>query len=404
MTTYSYRAISREGVEIRGVVQAADEFAAAGQIRERCPIITSLKPVQTGKLPALLSMELGSRRVKMKPLALLCSQFAITLRSGMPVGRAMEMIARQTEDRKLRRVLSEAAEDIRAGSTVASALRKFEGVFPETFIETISAGEHAGTLDESFRKLHSYYEKGYRTSEKIRSAMTYPSFVILVAIVVLIIVMAKVVPALTQTFAALGGELPMITRLMIASSAFFADWWIFLLFLLLLFVTAWKLYTRTERGRRLAGRLQLLLPVIGRINLMNGAAQFANTLSVMLGAGLTINNAVTATANTLDNDILAEEVLGMTAKIEEGHPIGECIRQSAYFPDTLKEMCAVGEETGDLDRTLEVVGSYFSNEADFLTQQALARLEPTLLILLALFAGFIVFSIYLPMFTMYDLM
>lgn len=406
MTTYSYRALSKEGVEVRGVVQATDEFSAANQIRESCPIITRLEPVKEGKrgLASLLSMEIGDKRIKLKPLALVCSQFAITLGSGMPIGRAMEMIAAQTENKRLGRILTEAAQDVAAGTSIANALGRFHEYFPETFIETISAGESSGTLDEAFEKLHSYYEKGYKTTEKIRSAMTYPAFVVLVAVVVLIIVMAKVIPALTQTFDALGGRLPLITRLMIGSSKFFADWWIFMLFLLVLMLLLWRLFVRTERGRVIQGRLRLMLPVIGKINLMNGSAQFANTLSVMLASGLNINNAVTATARTLDNYVLAKEVLSMNSKIEEGRAIGECIRASEYFPDTLKEMTAVGEETGELDRTLEIIGGYFSNEADVLTQQALSALEPALLIVLALFAGFIVFSIYLPMFTMYDLM
>ncbi len=404
MVTYSYRALTAEGVETRGVVQAVDEYQAAIQIRQKCPVITSITPVKASFGTHLLTMDIGSPRIKTKSLALMCSQFAITLRSGMPVGRAMEMISRQTDDKKLKKILSAAAEDVQGGSTIAASFEKFGDAFPLTFIETIRAGEQSGTLDNSFAKMQVYYEKSYNTTEKIKSAMTYPIFVIVVAIIVLIIVMAKVIPALAATFADLGGELPLMTRIMIGMSNFFAKWWIVMIIVILGLVIGGKIYFKTPHGERVKGNILLKLPVIGKINQMNGAAQFANTMSVMLGSGLTINNAVDVTARTMDNYLFQQDVSGMTGRIEEGRPLGECIQECRFFPGALKEMCSVGEETGELDKTLDTIGDYFANEADHRTQRAVTMLEPTMLVFLALFAGFIVISIYLPIFTMYDLM
>ena len=405
MTTYSYKALTAEGIETRGVVQAQDEYAAVRQIKQKCPIVTSLTPVNSEmtKLKQMLSTDIGSPRIKTRALALMCSQFAITLQSGMPIGRAIDMIAKQTEDKKLRKILTDAAEDVLGGSTLTSAFEKYEEAFPLTFLETIRAGEVSGTLENSFTKMHRYYERSAKNSEKIRSALTYPIFVVCVAFIVLIIIMVKVIPTMAEVFSSLGGELPLLTRLMIGMADFLHDWWALLFILIIAFVIGWKLYTRTEKGMITHAKLMLRMPVLGKINVMNGSAQFANTMSTMLASGLTLNNAVSVTSKVLDNYLLRMDVKDMIGKIEEGKQIGECIKDCGYFPDSLKDMCSVGEETGELDKTLETIGDYFAGETERLIHQAITMLEPTLLVLMAIFAGFLVISVYLPMFTMYDL-
>ena len=405
MTTYSYKALTAEGIETRGVVQAQDEYAAVRQIKQKCPIVTSLTPVNSEmtKLKQMLSTDIGSPRIKTRALALMCSQFAITLQSGMPIGRAIDMIAKQTEDKKLRKILTDAAEDVLGGSTLTSAFEKYEEAFPLTFLETIRAGEVSGTLENSFTKMHRYYERSAKNSEKIRSALTYPIFVVCVAFIVLIIIMVKVIPTMAEVFSSLGGELPLLTRMMIGMADFLHDWWALLFILIIAFVIGWKLYTRTEKGMITHAKLMLRMPVLGKINVMNGSAQFANTMSTMLASGLTLNNAVSVTSKVLDNYLLRMDVKDMIGKIEEGKQIGECIKDCGYFPDSLKDMCSVGEETGELDKTLETIGDYFAGETERLIHQAITMLEPTLLVLMAIFAGFLVISVYLPMFTMYDL-
>lgn len=405
MTTYSYKALTAEGIETKGVVQAQDEYAAVRQIKQKCPIVTSLTPVNSdmSKLKQMLSTDIGSPRIKTRALALMCSQFAITLQSGMPIGRAIDMIAKQTEDKKLRKILTDAAEDVLGGSTLTSAFEKYEEAFPLTFLETIRAGEVSGTLENSFTKMHRYYERSAKNSEKIRSALTYPIFVVCVAFIVLIVIMVKVIPTMAEVFSSLGGELPLMTRLMIGMADFLHDWWALLFILIIAFVIGWKLYTRTEKGMITHAKLMLRMPVLGKINVMNGSAQFANTMSTMLASGLTLNNAVSVTSKVLDNYLLQMDVKDMIGKIEEGKQIGECIKDCGYFPDTLKDMCSVGEETGELDKTLETIGDYFAGETERLIHQAITMLEPTLLVLMAIFAGFLVISVYLPMFTMYDL-
>ncbi len=405
MTTYSYKALTAEGLETRGVVQAPDEYSAVRQIKQKCPIVTSLTPVSSdfSKVKQFLSKDLGSPRIKLRPLALMCSQFAITLQSGMPIGRAIDMISKQTEDKKLRKILLGATEDVLGGSSLATAFEKYEESFPLTFLETIRAGEVSGTLENSFNRMHKYYERTAKNSEKIRSALTYPIFVVCVAFIVLVIIMVKVIPTMSEVFDSLGGELPLMTKMMIGMANFLKDWWILFAIIIIAGIMLWKFYTKTEKGLVTEAKLQLNMPVIGRINVMNGSAQFANTMATMLGAGLTVNSAVSVTSKILDNYLLQMDVKKMIGKIEEGKQLGECMKDCSYFPDSLKDMCSVGEETGELDKTLETIGDYFAGETERLIHQAITMLEPTLLVIMAIFAGFLVISVYLPMFTMYNL-
>lgn len=405
MPNFSYRARGRDGREIRGTLQAENEASAVSRIRESYPILLSITPLNEKKsLSGLLSMEIGSKRFKTKTLAILCSQFAITLRSGMPIARAMRMLAGQSGDKRLKRVMEETSEKVASGSTVASALEEYSERFPLTFIETIRAGEQSGTLDRSFERLHRFYEKSYRTTEKIKGALTYPIFVIAIAVVVVIIVMAKVIPTIANVFSDLGGELPLLTRMLIRASNFFAKYWILMLGILFLLYMVFRMWGNTEKGKLRKSEFALKLPLAGTINQMNASAQFANTMSVLLAAGITLDQAVETTAQVMDNVLFKKEIQSMKAGIEQGRSLTECLQGCSCIPQTMIDMCSVGEETGELEENLENVADYYANEADYRVQKLLAMLEPTLLVCLAIFAGIIVVSIYLPIFTMYDLM
>jgi len=402
LITYQYKAVTADGVNTRGLVQATDEFAAVEKIKATCPIVTKITPVK--EKTGILSMEIGGGRINQKSLSVMCSQFAIILRSGVNISRCMEMIAEQTEDKKLKKMLQGASEDVAEGGGIAGSFEKNCKGLPLTFLETVRAGEESGTLENSFAQMEKYYSKSYKTAQKVKRAMTYPAFVLGVAVVVLIIVMAKVIPTIASTFSDLGGKMPAMTRAMIAMSDFFARYWLIIIAVLIGIVILVKVLFNTEKGRIFWAQRKLKIPVIGNINILNGASQFANTMAVLLTSGLSVNRAVEVTAKVMDNYVLGMDISSMSGKIEEGKPLGECMRQCKNLPKTLKEMCAIGEETGELDETLSTIGSYFDNEADHATAQAIAKLEPAILVVMALFAGFIVISIYLPIFTMYNLL
>ncbi len=403
MNSYKYNALSADGAKVKGIIEAVDEYQAVDKIKEKCPIVISIDEIQNKKMNSILNKEIG-KKVDSKSLSVMCSQFAIILEAGTPLNKTIKMIASQTEDKKLKKMLENAYDDVTYGSTLESAFRKNYDGLPEVFLETIKAGEQSGNLPGSFANMQKYFDKSFKTSQKIKSVTGYPLFVLCVAIVVVIVVMVVVVPTLTNVFGELGGELPLMTRMLIATSNWFAKWWIILVGIILAFYVAYKLLTSSEAGQIRKSERKLKLPVIGNITTLTNAQEFANTMASLLEAGLTVGDALRVTSRCITNYAVSKEVFAMAEKVETGTSLSEAMEKSEYLPATLKEMTGVGEKSGELVKTLKTIGDYYANESDYAIKAALDRLEPTLLILLAIFAGYIVISIYLPMFTMYSIL
>lgn len=403
MITFKYSAQTATGEKKTDVIEAVDQFDAVSRIKENYPIVLSIEEVQKSKVDDWLSIQL-TNPVTPKYLSLMCKQFAIILKAGIPVGQSIRMVASQTKNKHIKGELMKASEDVMRGNSLANSFKKNCPDFPETLIETVNSGEVSGTIDKSFEALSSLYDKSYKLKQKIKSAFAYPAFIIAIAIVVLIIVMAFVVPNLTRSFMALGGELPLITRMLISMSRFFAKYWMVIFVVFALLILGKFIYTHTEVGKMSWAKLMLKVPVIGNLNVLHGTEQFSTTMSSMIKSGLMLDRALEVTSKVMDNYALKLELASMVDKIRTGHTLSESINQSPYFPDILKTMVGVGEQTGELEITLDTMTEYYANEYDTATSKTLSVLEKVILILLALFAGFIVVSIYLPMFTIYDLM
>ena len=271
-------------------------------------------------------------------------------------------------------------------------------------MDTIRAGEETGSIDTAFRTMHRHLDKQTRMGARVRGALAYPVFVLFIAVIVVIVIMVKVVPTFTAIFDSYGAELPGITKALIAISHFFQRWWLVLLGVGILIYIAYKLYGNTEEGRLNLARTARKLPVLGNINELNSASQFANSMATMLSAGLPLTRAISITARVIDNYFVSQEIGKLSGRLEEGHGLGVSLRESACMPDILTDMVAVGEETGELQSTMETVASYYDNELEEAINAAIAKLEPTLLVFMAIVAGFIVIAVYMAMFSMYSVM
>ena len=399
MNTYKYEALSKSGVPITGVVRAMDKTDAVIQIKETCDVVTSLKEIVEEED---ILEKLHKVKIKDKDLALLCKQFSIILTAGLPIIKTVELVSGQVEDKDLKKILRAVEDDVKSGYGLADslALRGAEGL-PMTFVETVRAGEQSGTLDTTFERLSRFYDKKSKTRGKIVSALTYPAFVMVVAVVVIAIIMIFAVPVFTQTFLDLGIELPLPTRMLISMSNFFSNYtWLICIIALVLFL-AYKFYKRTEQGRFNIDKFWLRLPIIGRVSLMNASSQFANTFSTMLSAGLPVIKALTITGKTMSNYYLGSGVMDAVAKVESGFDLGSSIKETHRFPDLLVEMINVGAQSGSIESTLNVVGEYYDNEVDTSTTKAVSMIEPIIICVLAVFVVFVLLAVYLPMFSMY---
>ena len=401
MSTFRYEAISRDGVNVKGVVKARDKNEAVAQLKEEMSVVTGLK--ETYDYEGLKDKLTSSHgKISAQSIALVCQQFAIMLDSGISISYAVRLVAKQTKDRALRRIISEVADDVSAGYSIADSFQIHGDKLPPTFIETIRSGEESGSLASAFKRLSDFFMTRHKLYAKIKGAMIYPVFVIILAIIVISIVMIKAIPTIANTFLDQGENLPGITMALISCSDFFRKWFWLIAIIILLIAMAVIIYARTREGGMKLSRKMLNLPLIGNIERLNIASQFASTMATMLIAGLPLVRAVQITSKTVTNKYVSESIVNVMKNLEQGFSLGECLKRESTLDELLIEMCAMGEQSGSLEETLSSISKYYDYETENAASRALAVLEPAILIFLGFFVGFIVIALYLPMFTMYN--
>lgn len=402
MKTFKYVARTLKGDRITGVIEADTQETAIAELRMQHAVVVSISEVPQRGRDFTIG---GHRRIKDKTLALMCSQFGIIMGSGLPIVRTVELVAEQMPYRPMKQMLMDVASDVSAGYGLADSFANHGGqLLPSTFIETVRAGERSGKLQDVFQHLGAYYDHTSRARGKVASAMIYPAFVVAVAIVVIGIIMVYAVPMFKSTFENLGTELPAVTKVMLGSSDFFISNWAVILVVIAALAITLRFIKRTPAGALMFARWALSAPLFGRINRMNAATQYAGTMSILLSAGLPVIDSVEITSRVIGNRLISSEMAGMLVDLEAGKRLGVTLAKIGAFPDLVVEMTAVGEETGSLEYTLGVISEYYDNEVAVATQRALSILEPTIIVVLAIFVVMVLFSVYIPLFTMYGAM
>ena len=378
MAKYKYSALSRDGVKVSGIVEGFDQFDAVDKIKQDCDIILKITEIEEKK-PGLLNMEIGGNKLNARAFSLMCAQFSIILKSGIPIGRAVHLIGDKITDKKLKGILKQVGEDVEAGRSISTSFKERGGkLMPPVFIETIHAGEESGNLARAFETMYQHYDKQVKMRAKVRNALIYPVFVLTLAIVVVIVLMVKVVPTFIGIFESYDAQLPLITQSLIWISNFFRKYILLIIVVIAALILAFKLYGNTEKGRLNLAQKALKMPVLGNVNVLSAASEFAGNMTTLIGAGLQLTTAVSITARVISNYYISQNVGKITSRLEEGHTLGECMREVDCLPDILVDMTAVGEETGELESTLHTVAGYYDSELDMAVQDVLKKLEPTL--------------------------
>ncbi len=404
MTTYHYKGLTSGGNEVDGIIEAFDEKEALIKAREHCRTLISVEPVS--KISGFLHMDLAKMfsggKIKPKHLSLLCSQLSIELKAGLPLVSSLRLVAENEENDNVKKMLNEVADDVHAGNGLADSFALRGPYLPRTFIETIRAGEESGRLDESFDRMKVYYENSAAVSSKVGSAMIYPALLIAVAIIVIVIIMTVAVPVFEDSFASMGNELPGVTKVLIAISHFFVDYWLIMALIVVATALGIMLFGKTDKGRHAYAKLALTFPGLCLVNQMNAATQFAATMSTMLASGLPLVQATQITAATASNLLISEDIMAACNGVIEGNRLSDGLKQSKWFPNLLLEMSAVGEETGRMEETLDVINEYYTKEVDVAVKRALEIMNPAITMVLAGMVVFILLSVYLPIFSMYE--
>ena len=386
-------------------MEAYNEVDAIERIKRTCDVILSISAKGDGSTKNLMNMNIGKPRLNQKAFSMMCSQFSIILNAGLPVGRTVRLIADKTSDRLLKGIINQVGDDVEAGRSLSASFADRGGdIFDPTFIETIRAGEETGSVAHSFETIHEHTDKVLKLKKKIRGALAYPAFVLVIAVIVVAILMIKVVPTFMESFADLGVDVPPLTKALIAVSNFFQNYTVLMVVVFIIIYFAFRIYTSTEKGRLKFAEIVRDLPLVGNISQLTSATQFTSSLSVMLGAGLPMIRALNITARTISNYYVQTQISKMAVRVEEGRPVGTSLRDTGCMPAILVDMVAVGETSGEMEDTLKTIGAYFDVELDSAISGMMAKLEPAIMVGLAGIVGFIVIAIYGAMFDIYGAM
>lgn len=418
MARYNYTGIAWQGGKVSGTVEAVNENDAMLRIHDTCEVVLSLKralfkgrnastwdSVEEGEKKGFLDIEIGGTHLDLKMFSVMCNQFAVILRSGMPVARTVQMVGETLPDRAIRRWLRQVLRDVESGMPLADSMANRGASFlPTTFVETIRAGEASGNLDLSFENLSRQFEKQYKMNAQIRSALTYPALLLFVAVIVMAVIMVYVVPMFTQIFEAAGMEMPTLTQIVINISKFFQNYWFTLPVAGIGGFLAYRFFDSFPHLHLLLARLTLKLPVVGNVCMLGAVCEFASTMATLIASGLTIVNATEITANVIGNAYISGKIADIVPLLQRGSSLGDALRQQNVFPMMLTEMVAMGENSGELENTMAYLGTYYDTELDIATAATVKKLGPVILVVVGGMTLFMIAGVYVGMFGMYGAM
>ncbi|HDT5893116.1 MSHA biogenesis protein MshG [Aeromonas hydrophila] len=399
MSSFAYKGRDSQGNAVSGVVEAANEMAAAEQLMRRGVMPTELKPGKA-KAAVLDWSLLLERGVRLDELVVFSRQMYALTRAGIPILRAIAGLEESAHSKPLKRALHALGEDLGNGRPLSSSMQAHPRVFSSLFVAIIHVGENTGQLEEAFLQLANYFELELETRKRIKTAMRYPSFVLIAIGIAMVILNIMVIPVFAGMFAKFGVELPLATRILLATSHFFVHYWWVMLGVLLAMVFGWRRWVSTVKGKLTWHRWQLKLPIVGTIIERSLLARFARSFSMMLKAGVPLNTALSLVADAVDNAWMAGRIRDMRAGIERGESLLRTAGSSGLFTPLVMQMIAVGEETGQVDDLLHEAAEYYEREVDYDLKSLTARIEPILIGIVAVMVLILALGIFTPMWDM----
>lgn len=400
MASYSYIAANKTGRELKGTLEADSPEKAIAQVKSAGNTIISIH--EAGILSRDLELSLFQPKPKPRDMSVFCRQFVSIIEAGVPVISALEMLGEQTENKMLREAIVWCKQSIERGSSLAAAMRERPRVFTSIFVKLVEAGEASGSLANSFTRMAEQFEKQHRLSSLVKKATIYPVILMIVTLIVIAVLLTFVVPTFESMLTDLGTELPALTKAVLAASTVFQHVWYIILAVTIAVVLGIRAFYKTENGKYFFARLQMKLPLFGKLAVKTGASQFARTMSTLLSAGIPMIDALEITAGTMSNILFRNVLTDARDDVAMGTDLSEPLRNAGVFPTLVYHMIGVGEEAGDIDGMLSKLADYYGEEVEEATQQVMAALEPMIIIIMAGVVGTIIMSVMLPMANMYS--
>ncbi|MCG6871662.1 MAG: type II secretion system F family protein [Gammaproteobacteria bacterium] len=394
LTTFVWEGVDRGGRTVKGENQGPSTAYVTATLRRQ-----GIKPVRVRKKPKPLFSR--RRPVKAKDIAVITRQLSTMISAGIPIAQSFDILARGHENPVMQNLLNGIRQDVEAGTSLSDSLRRYPAHFDDLYRNLVSAGEQSGTLDALMDKIATYKEKIEALKSKIRSALFYPTTVLLVAVVVTAILLIFVIPTFEELFKSFGAELPSLTQLIIELSQFFQEWWWAIFGTMIGAIVALSiLYKRSASMRYTLDRILLRLPILGQVMKKATIARFSRTLATMFGAGVPLVDGLEAVAGASGNRVYYNAVLDIRSDVSTGQQLALSMESTGLFPNMVLQMVSIGEESGELELMLTKVADFYEQEVDDAVAALSSLIEPAIIIFLGLVVGTMVVAMYLPIFKM----
>jgi type IV pilus assembly protein PilC len=395
MATFTYSARSVTGELQAGSVELPTREDVIGYLRRQ-----RLVPIKVEQKQSAFTIPGMQQRVSTRDIVIFTRQFATMINSGLPLVQSLDILAKQSENKTLRKCIEQVLYDVESGQTLADALRQHTKVFSQLYVNMVAAGEAGGILDTILLRLAVFLEKADKLKRKIKGAMIYPGVIFTVAAGAVAILLIFVIPTFQNMFEQAGIQLPAPTVIVIAMSDFMQNQWYLVVGSVGAAVFALQRWYKTSTGQLALDRLMLRLPVLGPLQRKAAIARFTRTLGTLVSSGVSILDGLEITARTAGNRVLHDAIMESRSSIAGGETISEPLKRSGVFPPMVVQMINVGEQTGGLDEMLTKIAEFYDDEVDAAVEALLSAMEPIMIVFLGVVVGGMIVAMYLPIFDM----
>jgi type IV pilus assembly protein PilC len=401
--TFAYKVKDKSGKLVEGSLEAENSQLVVTKLRSMG--FTPIEITQQGgvnvhkelKLPGL------SDRVKLKDVSVFSRQFATMINSGLSLLRSLYILAEQTESKPLAAIVNQVRIDVETGSSLSQALAKHPKAFNRLYVSMVKAGEIGGALDSTLMRLAETIEKQVELRRKVKSAMTYPTVVAALVLIIVSAMLLFVIPMFEDIYKQLGGTLPAPTQFLIKISNFMRTFWWLIFGAEIGFAIWFRRWINSEEGRKKWDAIKLKVPIFGKLVRKTALARFSRTLSALVRSGVPILESLDIVAETAGNWVVASAVRDTQAAVKRGEPLSKRLEEHDVFPAMVVQMMAVGEETGALDEMLDKIADFYDQEVEATVDALTSLIEPILIVIMGVVIGGMIIALYLPMFSVINL-
>jgi len=396
---FKYKAIDTNNASREGTVDASNIEAAIATVQKQGYTITSIDPVEDEKSILNLEIELF-QRITNKEVVILSRQIATLFEAQVSALRIFKLLAAESENPQLQRVLMQISEDLQAGSSISRSFSNHPDVFSNFYVSMVRAGEESGSLEQSFNYLADYLDRAYQVVTKVRNALVYPAFVVGIFILVMGLMLTLVIPRISQILTDSGQELPIYTQLVLGLSDFLVNYIGILLILLALAGFGLWRFAQTAVGTRFIDELRVSVPYFGKLNRLLYLTRICDNLSTMLASGISMVQALEVTADVVDNEVFREIIDETLLEVKAGRSFADSIGEYAEVPGVLSQMAKVGEETGNLAEILKTLAKFYNREVNNTVDTLIGLIEPAMIVVLGLGVATLLASVLMPIYNL----